>query len=117
VTYPVFMFICSAEAEADGYLFLNTFGRRWPTRRQRIEIEEIIRGVRADAEAGLLGEVKVGWGGDGVEPLTAVDTSDAAVMAGWFARAYVVDVKLDRSDEAAIAATVDEDVAERRGEV
>lgn len=99
MTFPVFMYIRTVEPDADGYLFFNTFGRRWPSRRDRREIAEIIRALRADAEAGRLGDVKVGWGGDGRRPAGAVDTSNAAVMAKWLANAYVVDVKFDRELE------------------
>lgn len=91
--YPVSVFIRSAEPDADGYLYFNTFGRRWPTRRQRIEITKTIRSRAAEARAGRLGEVVVGWGGDGRRPASAVDTSDAVAMSQWFARAYVTDVR------------------------
>ena len=109
MTFPVFMFVRTVEADVDGYLFYNSFGDRWLSRRQQIEVREIIRSLRADAEAGRLGEIKVGWGGNGERPASGVDTTDAAVMAGWFARAYVLDVKLTMSDEPAIVAVVDEE--------
>lgn len=105
MTFPVFIFI-RAEVEGFGTLYCNIFGRKRPTRRQRIEIEEIVHGLRADAAAGLLGEVKVGWPGVGLKPANGVDTNDAFVMATWFARAYVVDLKLDLESA---PATHDED--------
>jgi hypothetical protein len=93
LTYPVFLYHA-----ATGVLALNTFGRRSPSGRQLRELDDIARHLRGEAEAGRLGEVTVGWPGDGREPLNAVDTSDADLMARWIARAcYVVELRLDRA--------------------
>jgi hypothetical protein len=57
--FPVFTFERHREAEVEsggavvlaGTLLLNTFGRRRPTRRQRLELEGIIRSLTNDAQA------------------------------------------------------------------
>ena len=86
-TFPVYVFDA-----ATGVLHVNTFGRRKEhlRARQLREIEEIIRGLRSDAEAGLLPPVKVGWPGDGRKPVNAADVTDEAVMASWNTRAVTL---------------------------
>ena len=97
LTYPVFISKRGPDAEADSVLHFNTFGRhRYPTARQLRELDDIIRHLRAQVQAGRLppGSRVVGWPGVGLKPYNAVDTDDEAVMAGWCARAYRVEVAL-----------------------
>ena len=103
-TFPVFLFERRRELEIEnpdfelaGTLRFNTFGRRSPTRRQQLELREIIRGLIHDARSGRIkpGGVVIGWPGAGLKPLNAVDTSDEEAMAWWFARAFRVAVRVD----------------------
>ena len=107
VVYPVYVFERRHELETGGRILagrlrLNIFFRRAPTSRQRHEMGEIVRGLTADAEAGRLPLVKVGWPGDGRRPLNAAETSDPVVMAPWNARAFTTFVRVDRSGEQTI---------------
>jgi hypothetical protein len=77
-------------------LRFNTFGQRSPTRRQQLELKEIIRGLTHDARSGRLpldGRIVVGWGG-GLKPLDAADVTDETVMGPWRRRAFVVAVRV-----------------------
>jgi hypothetical protein len=112
-TYPVFVFERRREVEIEnpdfelaGTLRFNTFGRRRPTRRQLLELEEIIRGLTNDARAGRLPLdcVVVGWGGVGLKPLDAADVTDETVMRPWIRRAFTTAVRVTRSDECATSA-------------
>ena len=111
-TYPVFVFerreveIESQDTVLAGTLRLNTFGRRRPTRRQRLECVEIIRGLTHDAQAGRIkpGGKVIGWPGDGRKPLNAADVDDEVVMGPWIRRAFTTAVRVTRSDECATSA-------------
>ncbi|HEY1864974.1 MAG TPA: hypothetical protein VGG77_15090 [Roseiarcus sp.] len=46
MTHPVYVFFRTDEPDVDGVLFLNVFGRKYPTARQLREVEEIIRSLR-----------------------------------------------------------------------
>jgi hypothetical protein len=72
ICYPVFLF--SRVSEASGTLYHNIFGRRRPSRRQWIEINEAIAHLQSEFRAGRLDEVVIGWPGDGRTPLNAADT-------------------------------------------
>ena len=87
--YPVFVF-CRDPWSDDGLLFYNSFGR-WPRRRQKREIADIIDHLRRPGRIPPDGVV-IGWPGSGLKPVNAVDTADAELMAPWFARAFKVDV-------------------------
>ena len=87
--YPVFVFRMDPESD-DGLLFYNSFGR-WPRRRQKREIADIIDHLRRPGRIPPDGVV-IGWPGSGLKPVNAVDTADAELMAPWFARAFKVDV-------------------------
>jgi hypothetical protein len=98
--FPVYLFERRHEDEVEaqgalllaGELFYNAFGKR-PKRRGWLEIEEIIRGLTADAKTGRLPDVVIGWPGSGERPPNAVDTNEEALMAPWFDRAFKVEVR------------------------
>jgi hypothetical protein len=123
-TYPVFVFERRHEVEIEsqdlilaGTLRLNTFGRRRPTRRQRLECAEIIRGLTHDAQAGRIkpGGRVIGWPGDGRKPESAVDTSDEEVMRSWLKRAFKVSLRVDlRSDDERVLPPFDHDAQAAR---
>ena len=106
--FPVFVFERRRELEIEnpdfelaGTLRFNTFGRRSPTRRQQLELKEIIRGLTHDARSGRLpldGRIVVGWGG-GLKPLDGADETDETdetIMGPWRRRAFVVAVRVTR---------------------
>ena len=55
---------------------------------------EIIADLTADAQAGSLPPVKIGWPGAGRKPANAADIADETVMAWWRSRAFAVFVRV-----------------------
>ena len=93
-----FRCFCRDPWGGDGLLFYNSFGK-WPQRRQRREIADIITHLTSPGRIPPDGVV-IGWPGIGLKPVNAVDTSDAELMAPWFARAFTVFVRVGPSGEA-----------------
>ena len=88
--FPVFVFRMDPESD-NGLLFYNSFGK-WPQRRQRREIADIIDHLTRPGRIPPDGVV-IGWpGASGLKPMNAVDTDDAELMRPWFDRAFKVDV-------------------------
>lgn len=86
--YPVWIFRREAGVGDAPVLWFNCFGSS-PDRRQRADIRAVLVRLRHDVRAGQIAQAAavVGWGGNGVRPPHAADTSNPAVMRQWYARA------------------------------
>ena len=69
--YPVFGALAGTPGGGDGLLFYNSFGK-WPQRRQRREIADIITHLTSPGRIPPDG-VAIGWPGSGLKPVNAVD--------------------------------------------
>lgn len=105
--FPVYVFARRPELENPnrvlaGTLRLNCFGQSSLSHRQRRELAEIVSDLTADAKAGRLPPVTIGWPGDGSTPPNAVDVTDEAIMASWTNRTATLFVRVDRNGEVTI---------------